>query len=124
MRLNGPVHRRKDDSTFRALDLSLRDLASISSSPMESWANYLICRSLSPIWEHKNASFIAVVVYSLKKHLGAGSGLQWMCVCRAQHCRNPTLLEESLRDHNSSNNNLYPRDKNTHAGWLEHVLKR
>lgn len=58
------------------LDLSLRDLASISSSPMESRANYLICRLLSPIREHNNTSFMALVVYALKKHLGAGSALQ------------------------------------------------
>lgn len=118
VRLHGPIHRRKDDSTVRALDLSLRDLASICSSPLESWANYLICQFLSPIWEYNNTSFIALVVYSLKKHLGAGSALQWVSVCRAQNCRNPTLFEEPLWDLSSSNNNPCPGIQiHTQVGW-------
>lgn len=79
-----PSTERRGDFTVRALDLSLRDLGSISSSPMESWANYLICRFLSPNWED-NTSFVTLVVYSLKKHLRSGTALQRMSVCRAQH---------------------------------------
>jgi len=87
----------------RALDLSLTDLGSVSSSPVESSVNYLICRFLFPNWEDDNTSFITLVVYSLQKHLRAGTALQRWSVCR-----NPTLLKELLRDHDNSNNNLFP----------------
>lgn len=108
MRLHGPFHRRKNDYIVRALDLSLRDLGAISSSPMESWANYLICQFLSPNWEDNNTSFITLVVYSLTKQLRVGTALQQLSACRAQNCRNPSLLEEPLQDHNNSNNSLFP----------------
>lgn len=56
------------------------------------------------------------------KHLRAGTALQWMPACRARHCRNPTMLKESLQDCKNSNKSLLP-DVNTNTGWLEHALQ-
>lgn len=58
-----------------------------------------------------------LVVYSLKE-IFRGRKCLTVSVCRAQHGRNPTLLEEPLWDHNNSNNNPLPGILiHTQVGW-------